>query len=538
MATESEKANIKLRELNVKRSSIKGQITKFKNYLGTLGEEELNSIELAELSLRLNRFEGLSTKYDDLQSEIEVLNSKHLDDEIDEREGIEQDIISCIASAKRLIDNTNMQIETRRNTAWALLCERYDNKRLLINYHISELFNVQPITRESERSLRYLVDHVTKNLRALASLGQPTDKWDILLIYMLSSKLDTHSLRKWEEQRNSFDDVPTLDQFNKFLTDRSDVLESLNRNKYDNPTRIQQPSTARPNQGSHAQQSNAHNRPQVNNNPYSNNKHERTSYVKAFASANQNAQRKFECVICNDAHKVYQCPIFRNNNYNEKMAEVGKHNLCVNCLRQGHDIAECRLGPCMVCNKRHNTLLHHDTASQPASSATSHPATSAASHSATSAESVVTFSKQCPNEVILSTAIIEVSNPLTSKTEKVRALLDCGKPVIIFENYSRLSKLQRSFAYIKRFIFNLRNPLDKRSGSLTTNELKDSFRHLCSVAQSQCFPIEYKMLKHNLPLNSKSKILSLSPFLDENNIIRVGGRIDASNYPYEKKHPI
>lgn len=498
MTTDAEKPT-KLKELIVKRSSIKGQITKFKNYLLALQslEVELSSIELAELSLKLNRFEGLSVKFDNLQSDIEVLNYLSLDVEIDERDNIEHDIIFCIAKAKSIIENTNIQIETRRksvapeapcyhnqhnqgfgfklpqiqiskfdgacfrwlefrdtfqslihtnerisdihkfhylisyleadaarvisnlevsslnyNAAWSLLCKRYDNKRLLINYHISALLNVQQITRESERSLRFLVDHVTKNLRALSSLGQPTDKWDILLIFMLSSKLDSHSLRKWEELRNSFDDVPTLDLFHKFLTDRADVLETLNSNNYDSTGKIQ-PVLSRPNQGSQSHQTNAHNRhyyPHYKPHSGYSNKQERTPYVKTFAGTSQHMHKRLICVICNDSHKIYQCPTFRNKNYNEKIADVEKYNLCINCLRQGHILSECRLGPCMVCNKGHNTILHQDSASP----------------SGVSSESIVTFSKQCPSKVVLSTAIVEVSNPVTGKTEKARALLDCG----------------------------------------------------------------------------------------------------------------
>lgn len=48
---------------------------------------------------------------------------------------------------------------------------------------------------------------------------------------MLSSKLDSNTLLKWEEYRSNLEgDVPTLEQFYKFMIDRADVLESLNRN--------------------------------------------------------------------------------------------------------------------------------------------------------------------------------------------------------------------------------------------------------------------------------------------------------------------
>lgn len=48
---------------------------------------------------------------------------------------------------------------------------------------------------------------------------------------------------------------------------------------------------------------------------------------------------------------------------------------------------------------------------------------------------------------------------------------------------------------------------------------------------------EFISINNNNSLHHKSKLLPLSPFI-ENNLIRVGGRIKASNYIYDKKHPI
>ncbi|KAH9634635.1 hypothetical protein HF086_010992 [Spodoptera exigua] len=109
MTTESDKVSMKFRELSLKRSSIKGQIKKFKNYLSSLELVQLSSIQIVELSLKLSKFEGLSSKFDDLQTEIEVLNHKNLDSELDERDSIEQDIILCIATAKNVIEDANNQ---------------------------------------------------------------------------------------------------------------------------------------------------------------------------------------------------------------------------------------------------------------------------------------------------------------------------------------------------------------------------------------------------------------------------------------------
>lgn len=474
----------RFKELLTKRVSAKGQITKFRNYLTAISNKtELNNIQLTELNLKLTKFEALSVRVDDLQSEIEVLNSENISAEVDERDSIEKEIIINIATAKTLVERFSKKIECEQrrksvhnascciddpqphhseiglklpqiqiakfdgkyfrwlefrdtfenlihkndritdvhkfhylnsylegdaariisnlevstsnySEAWKLLCSRYDNKRVLINHHLNSLFNIKHLPNETERSLRFLVDHVTKNLRALASLGQPTDKWDILIIFMLSSKLDSQTLLKWEEYRNTLEDVPTLENFYKFLTDRANVLESLGRN---NKTE------------------NNISKPQVKNT---------APYVKSFActskGSNNNNNRKpniFLCIVCNERHRIYDCPTFKAKGIDERLMDVRKYKLCMNCLRQGHPESECRMGPCREdgCGQRHNRLLHN-----PQSSST---------HVAIDDEHdevIVNHSNQGTSQILLSTAMIEVSNPVNQQKITARALLDCG----------------------------------------------------------------------------------------------------------------
>ncbi|XP_052742769.1 uncharacterized protein LOC128198939 isoform X2 [Bicyclus anynana] len=49
---------------------------------------------------------------------------------------------------------------------------------------------------------------------------------------------------------------------------------------------------------------------------------------------------------------------------------------------------------------------------------------------------------------------------------------------------------------------------------------------------------EYNLLKNNKQLPKRSKLNSLSPFLDSDDLIRVGGRLRNSYYSYDVKHPI
>ncbi|KAL4717741.1 hypothetical protein ACJJTC_000890 [Scirpophaga incertulas] len=91
----STSSNSSLKVLYTRRSSMKGQITKFKNYVDKINKsiDEITDLELVELNLKLSKIECLSTRFDNLQTEIEVLNSENLLAEIDERELIEDSLI-------------------------------------------------------------------------------------------------------------------------------------------------------------------------------------------------------------------------------------------------------------------------------------------------------------------------------------------------------------------------------------------------------------------------------------------------------------
>lgn len=63
-------------------------------------------------------------------------------------------------------------------------------------------------------------------------------------------------------------------------------------------------------------------------------------------------------------------------------------------------------------------------------------------------------------------------------------------------------------------------------GCLSFKEIQDA----CTCA--------IKALTNKEPVDRKSKLFKLNPFLDQNNIIRVVGRLANTNYSYNKKFPI
>lgn len=108
-----------------------------------------------------------------------------------------------------------------------------------------------------------------------------------------------------------------------------------------------------------------------------------------------------------------------------------------------------------------------------------------------------------------------------------------------FERFSNLNKLQRTMAYCLRFISNCRKlKEDRKVGQLTVSELNLSMKCLVRLSQSEFFSDEIIALKSNQSPKSKHRLISLSPFLDDESLLRVGGRLKHSELNFENKHPL
>ncbi|XP_067041082.1 uncharacterized protein [Acropora muricata] len=106
---------------------------------------------------------------------------------------------------------------------------------------------------------------------------------------------------------------------------------------------------------------------------------------------------------------------------------------------------------------------------------------------------------------------------------------DVGK-VIDVQNFSRWRRLIRVTAWIKRLAEKIRlrrNALSGREGPLMPEELKNAEMSWIRSAQED--------LKSRM---KNGEFKTLSPFVDDKGIIRVGGRIDKAIMSYEEKHPV
>lgn len=288
--------------------------------------------------------------------------------------------------------------------AWDLLCNRYNNKRILTNNHLKALFQFEPLHKESYRAIRFMIDTYTKNLRSLENLKEPTESWDTLIIFIMTSKLDSVTARKWEEYRGESTSSPTLKDFLQFLRNRADFLETVQFKGDVSKTEKQIP--------------------------------KETKYTKSFVSSSSGIAYNKSCILCKQSHLLYECSKFKEMALEDKFKEVSKFKLCSNCLRQGHHHSQCRMGPCRFCKKKHNSLLHRfnpnynpnnsNTKNNLESTSDNNLPSNLSKDSPNSFPNPVSLSTRMSNQVLLCTAEVEILDSNTNKTYLGKALLDSG----------------------------------------------------------------------------------------------------------------
>lgn len=70
------------------------------------------------------------------------------------------------------------------------------------------------------------------------------------------------------------------------------------------------------------------------------------------------------------------------------------------------------------------------------------------------------------------------------------------------------------------------------------SEIWNAELKVIKIAQQAAFHDEIRGLKAKKNVSKNSKLISLYPFLDEHDAIRVGGRLEKSSLPYDQMHPM
>lgn len=207
--------------------------------------------------------------------------------------------------------------------AWENLKTRYENKRVLVRNQYEILLNIPAIGSENSESIQNLQSTINNCIASLMSYDISLE--DSLLVYICSSKLPQDTLTLWEQSLGSATGLETWAQLDEFLTSRFEVVERLNRSRFNNQSMS---STTRAN-----------------------------TKVQFVSNNNTN----FSCKSCGKNHALKYCPKFKSMNVNERIQLVKSNNYCSNCLSNTHTNLECQsIFSCMHCKQRHHTMLHFD----------------------------------------------------------------------------------------------------------------------------------------------------------------------------------
>jgi len=82
--------------------------------------------------------------------------------------------------------------------AWTRLVSRYENKRVLIQSYFEMLSSLKPMTKRSAKALEKLRATVTEVEESLTTLCSNEERWEFLLVYFISQRLDGETQEAWE----------------------------------------------------------------------------------------------------------------------------------------------------------------------------------------------------------------------------------------------------------------------------------------------------------------------------------------------------
>ncbi|XP_055644494.1 uncharacterized protein LOC129780350 [Toxorhynchites rutilus septentrionalis] len=241
---------------------------------------------------------------------------------------------SLEGEAHKPFESTDISADNYALT-WDALLKRYDNKRYLKRQLFRALYDLPPLNKESPQELHDLVDDYQRHVKALAKLNEPVIHWDTPLINLLSYKLDSTTLRAWEEKTSSADDI-TYEELVDFLYQRVRMLKSVVTDLQQRSNQVGQVKVA----GSTPNQKK----------PFKMVSNSATTETKSFIP---------HCIACPENHLLFQCPAFSKMSVCQRRELVSQKRLCWNCFRSGHQSRNCTSKyDCRNCHQRHHTLLH------------------------------------------------------------------------------------------------------------------------------------------------------------------------------------
>ncbi|XP_025997552.2 uncharacterized protein LOC105197924 [Solenopsis invicta] len=134
-----------------------------------------------------------------------------------------------------------------------------------------------------------------------------------------------------------------------------------------------------------------------------------------------------------------------------------------------------------------------------------------------------------------------LTNAPEMRKQAVIAITTKEEPLLDYNRHSTLVKLINIVAYMLRFIENTKCKNENKEaklGKITLQEKRKAKLRLIKLIQTEEYNEELNALQAKNKVSLKSKLKTLHPFLDDEGVIRVGGRLQQASLPEGTKHPI
>lgn len=209
--------------------------------------------------------------------------------------------------------------------ALRLLQDRYENKSIIVQAHINELFNLKRLKQADSEALRIMVDTVNSQLVALKSISNEQEILDAIIFHLIRSKLDDETIDKWDGEWDCTK-MPSWTTLSQFLIHRGMNLANREARRSNNS------------------------RATVNKNE--------PKRASLAATIDSNVSNTSLCYYCSGPHGLKACPKFKQLSEMQRYNEVKKLGLCFVCFSKRHSTRGCSAQHCSICSKPHHDLLH------------------------------------------------------------------------------------------------------------------------------------------------------------------------------------
>ena len=284
---------------------------------------------------------------------------------------------------------------------YSALVDRYDNKRVLATTYLDKVFKLTPSNKPTFENLTHLTNTLYESVNALRALEIGDSLSEFILFYLSSRALDNDTRQRFELQ--NIKELPTFNDLLNFLQNYIKILE------------VSKPTSANTKPISTGIEN-------INRRQIRNNKPNYSPHRKTFITSH--TDKPLLCPCCKAAHSIYKCIKIQTMDIASRRKLINDLNLCPNCLRAGHKVVDCRSRTnCLICNSRHNTLLHVDVSTSGAPTPSSSVQIAPSENRTASLTSAVTELGGRRTIKILGSAIVRIKDRYDSE-QYARALID------------------------------------------------------------------------------------------------------------------